>query len=775
MTAARFEQDLDHGWRLAIPDTAASGAEIAVRRETDDGAHRFHAATADGAEVYLEVVSYGRPIDAHAAAEAQRASLLERSRDAVVVGPTEDTVDGRAVVALRFAGHLGADHRTRRFLWLDGPSGTVRVVLDPTSEQNAAILASLELGPGRSTSGSLGSLHHDGSARYVVAGPGVDPSRLRIGDRLTVRVRAAPVAPVERLFLRTTPDGEQVFVELTEVAGDGAARWWEAELVLAMPSNGYRFLVVTPDGPRWLNGSGIHEATPTDRDDFVVVAGLDAPRWLADRVVYQIFPDRFANGDASNDVVDGAWTYRGHPARARAWTDRPSRDPGAGVEFFGGDLAGIVEHLDHLVDLGVNTIYLTPIFESRSNHGYDITAYDRVAEHFGGDAALVALRTATRERDIRLLLDIAPNHVGVEHPWFQAAQADPTAPSAASFIFREHPDDYEAWLGVRSLPKLDYRSPALRAAMYEGDEAVLRHWLRPPFSADGWRIDVANMLGRLGPDQLGPEVARGMRAAVKAEDPDAYLLGEHAYDATDHLAGDQWDGVMDYWGFQRPVLDWLAGVEAWSHPSGRIVQAGRSSTTTLVHTLAAFRAAIPWQIARQQLALLDSHDTPRIATALDGDDGRIRAAFGLLFTAVGVPCLLYGDEIGLEGEDGSDTRRPMPWDRAAWDEERYAFVRSLVRLRVASPALTTGGFQVLETGDDHLVYLRDATGSSAIVVVVRGPASRPAGGLAVAPGGVADGVTFREHLTGAVATVGDGSLALPATPPGVAIWLTDGS
>jgi alpha-glucosidase len=773
MTAGRIERDREHGWRLELPATAASGAAIVIERDAYGDIHRVHAATADASEIYVEVVSYGRHLDVPAAAERQRAELLERSGDGVVIGPTEETVDGRPAVTLRFAGHLGADHRTRRFVWLDGPGGTVRVVLDPSSEQNAAIVAGLGLGTGRVTAASLASLHHDGSARYVVPGPGADPARLRIGDRLTLRVRAGHDAPIERLFLRTTPDGEQVFDELTEVDRDAAARWWTVELALTMPSNGYRFLVVTPDGPRWLNGSGVHEATPTDRDDFVVVAGLETPRWLADRVVYQIFPDRFANGDPSNDVVDGAWTYRGHAARARAWTDRPSREPGGGVEFFGGDLAGIVDHLDHLVDLGVNTIYLTPIFESRSNHGYDITAYDRVAGHFGGDAALVALREATRARDIRLLLDIAPNHVGVEHPWFQAAQADPTAPSASSFVFREHPDDYEAWLGVRSLPKLDYRSPDLRAAMYEGDDAVLRHWLRPPFSVDGWRIDVANMLGRLGPDQLGPDIARGLRAAVKAEDPDAYLLGEHAYDATDHLAGDQWDGVMDYWRFQRPVLDWLAGVEAWSHPSGRIVQAGRSSTETLVRTMTAFRAAIPWQIARQQLALLDSHDTPRIATVLEGDEGRIRAAFGLLLTAVGVPCVLYGDEIGLEGEDGTDTRRPMPWDLATWDEDRYGFVRSLVRLRVGSPALTTGGLQVIETGEDHFTSVRDAETQTAIVVVVRGPGSRPAGPLAVADAGIVDGTTLREHLTGATATVEDGLLPLPDTPTGVAIWLTD--
>src|SRR5262249_42916804 len=158
--------------------------------------------------------------------------------------------------------------------------------------------------------------------------------------------------------------------------------------------------------------------------------------------------------------------------------------------------------------------------------------------------------------------------------------------------FHDRPDDYESWLGVRSLPKLDYRDPALREAMYAGDDAILRHWLRPPFSADGWRIDVANMLGRQGSVQPGDEVARGMRAAVKGEGPEAYLLGEHSYDASEQLQGDQWDGVMNYAGFLGPVLDWLRGPEHWVvHGEGVLASAGPSPTADVVETLTAFQAA----------------------------------------------------------------------------------------------------------------------------------------------------------------------------------------
>jgi alpha-glucosidase len=629
-------------------------------------------------------------------------------------------------------------------------------------------VTSLPVGPAGSAPPPLASVHHDGSARYVVTpsgGPGV-----RLGDEVRLRVRAGLDAPVRRILLRTTPDGEQRFTELAEVAPGPASRWWEATLRVAMPATGYRFLVVTEDGHRWLNGSGVHEASPTDRDDFLLLAGFAPPAWLEDRVFYQVFPERFANGDPANDVGDGAWTYRGQVARYRRWDELPGTGPAAMVEFFGGDLAGIEARLDHLVDLGANALYLNPIFASRSNHGYDTIDYERVAHHFGGDAALVALRQATRARDIRLILDIAPNHVGVEHPWFQAAQADATSPTAGYFVFRDHPDDYESWLGVRSLPKLDYRSGALRAAMYEGRDAVLRRWLREPYAIDGWRIDVANMLGRLGPDQLAADVARGMRDAVKAEAPDAYLVGEHWFDALDQLTGDQWDGVMNYAGFRNPLLHWLEGVTYRSHGSSATVRSGRSSTASFLHTLGAFRAAVAWAVARCQFDLVGSHDTARIATVLGGDRGRLRAAFGMLLTEVGVPSIYYGDEVGLAGDDDVHARRPMPWDPADWDREHHGFVRDLVRIRRTTPALLRGGFQVLEAAPDSIAFLRDTDDSLAVAVIVRGPDARPAVAMPVAHGGLPDGLVLTERLTGRTSTVEGGRLDIGATPPGVAIW-----
>jgi hypothetical protein len=186
------------------------------------------------------------------------------------------------------------------------------------------------------------------------------------------------------------------------------------------------------------------------------------------------------------------------------------------VEFYGGDLAGIEQRLDYLHDLGVNALYLNPIFTAYSNHRYDVVDYFNVDPHLGGNEALASLRRATKERGMRVILDIVPNHCGADHPWFREAQKDLNADSAGFFTFSRHPDEYLCWLGVRSLPKLNYANTQLRARMYSGDPSVFRQWLRPPYSIDGWRIDVANMLGRQGADQLGREVAEGIRWATPA-------------------------------------------------------------------------------------------------------------------------------------------------------------------------------------------------------------------------------------------------------------------
>lgn len=245
--------------------------------------------------------------------------------------------------------------------------------------------------------------------------------------------------------------------------------------------------------------------------------------------------------------------------------ERPrSHSESGAIEFFGGDLQGIIQRLNYIEDLGASALYLTPIFTSPSNHKYDVENYREVDPHFGGNAALIALRQTLDERGMKLMLDMVPNHCGATNPWFLAAQADPAAPTADFFTFYRNSAEYESWLGVGSLPKLNYHSQRLRETMYAGEDAIMRYWLRPPFRIDGWRLDVANMLARQGESQFEHKVGRGIRRAIKQEAPHAYLIGENFYDGTPQLQGDELDATMNYRGFSLPLLHWLVGFEIGS-------------------------------------------------------------------------------------------------------------------------------------------------------------------------------------------------------------------
>jgi len=608
------------------------------------------------------------------------------------------------------------------------------------------------------------TIHHDGSALFVT--PGNHPW----GAQITLRLRAGCDAPLEQVFVRTVPDGEEAVTAMQREPGRGPVCWWRADLRLTMPRTGYRFYLVTAEGAWWYSAAGLTRHTPLDATDFKLLAGYQAPGWVGDSVFYQIFPDTFCDGDPSNNVRSGEYTCYGRPVVARGWDELPSgRGQGHGVEFFGGDLPGIVQRLDYLQDLGATALYLNPIFTSPSNHKYDVADFTAVDPHLGGDAALIALREALDARGMRLVLDITPNHCSALHPWFAAAQADPAAPTADYFTFYEHPAAYESWMGVRSLPKLNYRSEALREAMYAGPDAILRRWLRPPFRIDGWRLDVANMMGRLGDTLLTHKIGRGIRRAVKQENPDAYLLGEHYFDGTPYLQGDELDAAMNYQGFTFPLLAWLSGFDLTAAPFGGWVTRPPLPTEALAAQWRAYLAAIPWTVARQQFNLLGTHDTPRLATVLTGDEGRVRAAVALLMAFPGVPSIYYGDEIGLDGGGDPDNRRPMIWDEGRWNQPRRAFFRQMIALRRGAPALREGGFQMLYAAGDTIAFARAAPGEQMIVVARRADDGLRA--LPVMAAGLPDGTRLRDRLSGAEAAVSGGALPLTGLGgAGAQVW-----
>lgn len=597
-------------------------------------------------------------------------------------------------------------------------------------------------------------LYHNSSAVYV------SNPLPKLGETVTLTVRVPLDAPIERAFVRSAPDGEGHHTAMQRVREDAVSAYWEGTLKIHQPRNGYRFKFLTPHGAYYLNQAGVWRVDGPDTNDFKLLADFQEAAWVHEAVFYQIFPDRFHNGDDSLTPQDGAWEADGVPVKRRGWDElpRPWRESG-GVDFFGGDLPGIVQKMDYLEALGVNALYMTPIFPSYSNHRYNIHDFFNVDAHLGGNDALIALREAFDRRGWYLILDVTHNHTGDKHPWFTEARTNPDAPSADFYTIYERPDDYEAWLGVRTLPKLNYRSQKLREMMYAGEDSVLRHWLKPPYRMDGWRLDVANMAGKQGAIQLGHKVGRGMRKAVKSLKPDAYLMGEHFFDGTPHLQGEELDAIMDYQGLNIPAWRWLNGYDsgAWAVGSKDTVP---METEAFAQQLTQYLAAVPWVIGNMQFHQLGSHDTVRILNIVSGDKGLVRVGLALLMSYTGVPCVYYGDEIGLAGDKDPDNRRPMPWDESKWDTDLLAFYRRWIGLRRSAHALKYGGIQTLHAAGDVYAFSRESTDQQVIVVLHRGKAMVNAVRLEVWPAGVPDGATLVDLHTGESYPVRDGAVTL---------------
>lgn len=561
-----------------------------------------------------------------------------------------------------------------------------------------------------------------------------EPQNPRHQDWVTLRVRCDASQTVRAIYVAHCPDGEQEYLPL-EPSAQGSqsssgwdCHWWLVRLRLHNRRLSYRFLIELPDRSLWLTAQGIFEYTPLDSCNFVVLADFQPPRWVSQTVFYQVFPDRFRASGRVAEIQPGQWLVDGEPVVPRRWGELPMASQ-CNREFFGGDLFGVGESLQHLTELGVNGLYLNPIFTAPSNHKYDVASYSQVDPHLGGQAALAELRLGLRERNIRLLLDIVPNHCGNTHPWFLSALREYSLgddsgdqPQTRDFFsfWPDDPSKYVCWLGHRTLPKLNYRSAGLRQRMYAGPDSVMRTWLRPPIEADGWRVDVANMLGRQGETDLSHKVLRGMRRAVKEESHEKYFLGESFFDATSALQGDELDATMNYRGFLFPLLQWLLPVDAQFYRQAPMGSPHPLSGKALHSQWQAYRAAIPWQLALLQLNLLGSHDTPRILTLCAGDLQRLKTAFLILMTYPGPASIYYGDEIGMQGGKDPDNRRCMQWecDRG----EPFAFVAKLVRLRRELSALAQGAMVSLDcSNSDAIAWIREDPNQRLVIVARRAP------------------------------------------------------
>ncbi len=418
-----------------------------------------------------------------------------------------------------------------------------------------------------------------------------------------------------------------------------------------------------------------------------MASSIITPEWIKDAILYQIFPDRFA---ISERVPK--------PSNLEPWDSPPT--PGG---FKGGDLLGVVEHLDYLEDLGITGIYFTPSFQSASNHRYHTHDYYQVDPILGGNAALRELIDAAHARGIRIILDGVFNHAS--RGFFQfnhILEVGEASPYLDWFTIKGFPlhaydhdqkPNYAAWVGLHALPKFNIANPQVREFIFD----IATTWIN--FGIDGWRLDVPF---EIDDDSFWQE----FRRRVKAANPEAYLVGEIWKAAQRWLQGDQFDAVMNYiqtracisfFGARSLAPLWLGG----EYPPPQPLDAA-----SFARDIEAMLALYDWQITLAQMNLLSSHDTPRFINMVQGDQSALRQAMLFQMTMPGAPTVYYGDEIGLTGGYDPGSRGAMLWDPAWWDVALRDYVKACIRLRKDHIALRRGTYKTLLASGEHYAFER---------------------------------------------------------------------
>ena len=464
---------------------------------------------------------------------------------------------------------------------------------------------------------------------------------------------------------------------------------------------------------------------------------MTVPYWIEDAVFYQIFPDRFANGDPAND-----------PPNVQPWGSVPT--PGG---FQGGDLRGIIQHFDYLLDLGINAVYLNPIFLASSNHRYNTSDYFRIDPKLGTLEDFHALVSVAHRNNVRLILDGVFNHCGrgffaftdlLENQerspyqdWFHVHRfpVDAYSPGSAT--------DYLGWWKHKSLPKFNTDTPAVRKFLF----SVARYWIEQ--GADGWRLDVPN---EIDDDLFWAE----FRQVVKGANSDAYLLGE-IWEMDPRWCDDRhFDGLMNY-PFREAVLGLIGRTVPPSQVGERLERLLNVYLDENIHAM---------------YLLLGSHDTERVATLFEGDLRKLKMAMLFQFAFPGVPGIYYGDEVGMEGGKDPGCRGAFPWDSAQWKESLHPFARHLIHLRKHMAVLRRGSYRQLLVDDARAVFVfaRSLGEEHLVAAFNAGPTRRtvrlPVGGL-----GWSDGRIVRD-LSGNEETIVSGETLTIDLAPWSGLWLS---
>ena len=506
--------------------------------------------------------------------------------------------------------------------------------------------------------------------------------------RITLRAAKGDLQSVTVLYQDRYGGSEPFAATMEVVAEDEMFSFHQADVQLDTKRFGYVFLLDDGKHQVFYTEKGFFDDVPPNTQfhyPYIALKDLwEPPLWSQGAVIYQIFPERFTNGDSTND-----------PPNVEPWDALPTV-----TSQKGGDLQGIIDQFGHLVDLGVDVLYLTPIFQAPSNHKYDTVDYYTIDPHFGDEETLRSLIKLAHEHDIKVVFDAVFNHSGFGFFAFQdVLERGEESPyghwfNIESFPVKTDPPNYETFSNqIATMPKLMTHQDDVKEYFLE----VGRYWIRE-FGIDGWRLDVAN--------EIDHQFWREFRQAIKAENSEALIVGELWHEASEWVRGDQFDSVMNY-SLQYACLDFFA--------------TGTIRARSFANRLAKVQVNHIQAVNLSLFNLLGSHDTERFLTTCGGSVPKFALAVAFQLTYEGAPMIYYGDEVGMEGLTDPDCRRGMLWDPEEQNLELLAWHQKLIALRKEHDVLRSGrcrtvwadsvtniyGFVRFQSGDQVLVLLNN--------------------------------------------------------------------
>ena len=613
-------------------------------------------------------------------------------------------------------------------------------------------------------------LFHDMTLDYL------QPTEPKAGSKAYLYFRCSKDDAVDvSLIWETRKETINYKMDLHQIEDDNAYYMAKVEIPEDEKMIHYYFVIKSPDMVLYYDQGGATSVMP-DRLKFRLIPDFSTPDWAKGAVMYQIFVDRFRNGDPDNDVLTDEYEYvGGRSVRVTNWRKDP--DPIGDIrEFYGGDLQGVIDKLDYLKDLGIDVIYFNPLFVSPSSHKYDIQDYDHIDPHFGkivsdegklledgehnkdatryidrvtniknleaSDELFIKTVEEAHKRGIKVILDGVFNHCGSFNKWLDKERIyeDSKDYEKGAYVSKDSPyhdffgfnkdkwpynENYDGWWGYDTLPKLNYEgSKALEDYILK----IAEKWVSEPYNADGWRLDVAADLGHSS--EYNHEFWKKFRKAVKRAKPDALILAEHYGIAENWLRGDEWDSVMNYDAFMEPVSYLLTGMEKHSDDYREdLVGNVEAFWIRMTEAMSENFVCSSLQVAMNELS---NHDHSRFLTRTNKMVGRcsnlgfaaaeagvnkavMRQAVVLQMTWPGAPTIYYGDEAGVCGFTDPDNRRTYPWGLE--DIDMIDFHREMIHIHKSNMELRTGSLRKLDAGDNILAYGRFNRICATIVVI----------------------------------------------------------